>query len=202
MNPAIETLIDHSWAEVEARADRRSGASARRPVLKPLERERSESRFGDDFPVLAHLDAALGFACGAELKALGRSLAAAREQLVWTQNASYDEARGGRGLLASYAYACLSGPDGPQRCDAPLAGYILIAPNFEYADHRHAPREVYLLLTPGARWRLDGGEWFEVAAGELIVHEPWQLHATRTGDGPLLAFAAWLEPGERLAIEI
>jgi len=202
MNPAVETLIESSWIEVEARADRRSGARAVRPALEPLARERVESRFGDDFPVLALFDAALELAMGGELAALAASLAAARDALPWTQNASYDEARVGRALLDAYAYACLSGPDGLQRCEVPLAGYILIAPNFEYADHRHAPREVYLVLTPGARWRLDGGEWFDVAPGELIVHEPWQMHATRTGDCPLLAFAAWLEAGERTAIEI
>jgi len=202
MNPAIETLTDLSWAEVEARADRRSGATAVRPALEPLRRERVESRFGDDFPVLAQFDAALELASASRLAALAESLAAARDALPWTQNASYDEARVGRELLNAYAYACLSGPDGLQRCEVPLAGYILIAPQFEYVDHRHAPREVYLLLTPGARWRLDGGEWFDVEPGELIVHEPWQMHAMRTGDFPLLAFAAWLEPGERTAIEI
>lgn len=202
MHPALETLIERSWAAVEARADRRSGATAGRPAVEALEHERSESRFGDDFPVLAHLDAALHLARSGELAALAESLAAARELLPWTQNASYDEARVGRSLLDSYAYACLSGPDGPQRCEVPLAGYMLIAPHFEYIDHRHAPREIYLVLTPGARWRVDSGEWFEVEPGELIVHEPWQMHATRTGDYPLLAFAAWLEAGERSAIEI
>lgn len=202
MNPVVEALIEHSWVEVAARTDRHSGATARRPALAPLERERCESRFADDFPVLAHLDAALELARSGELAALGESLAAARDLLSWTQNAAYDEARVGRALLDSYAYACLSGPDGLQRCEVPLAGYMLLAPDFEYVDHRHAPREIYLVLTAGARWRLDGGEWFDVEPGELIVHHPWQLHAMRTGDRPLLAFAAWLEAGERRAIEI
>jgi gentisate 1,2-dioxygenase len=108
----------------------------------------------------------------------------------------------GRELLDKYAYAALSGPDGLQRCEVPLSGYILMAPQLEYADHRHAPRELYLVLTPGAQWSLDGGDWFEVEAGDLIVHEPWQMHAMRTADQPMLAFAAWLERGDRLAIEI
>jgi len=201
MQTELKRLIDDSWAAVETRSDRRSSATALRPALEPLERERVDSRMGDDFPVLAHLDAALRLALDGELAGLAQSLVAARGALRWSQNASYDEARVGRKLLDSYAYACLSGPDCAQRCEAPLSGFILLGPDFEYPDHHHAPREVYLVLTPGTRWRLDSGEWFEVGPGDLIVHEPWQMHATRTGAQPLLAFVAWLERGERSAVQ-
>jgi hypothetical protein len=202
MNPAADALLEQTWAEVGARRDRRSGAIAVRPAPEPLERERMDSRPGDDFPVLAYLDAALELARGGELAALAESFAAALDELRWSQNAGYDEASVGRELLDSYAYACISGPDCLQRCESPLAGYILLGPNFEYPDHNHAPREVYLVLTPGTRWSLDSGEWFDVEVGDLIVHEPWQMHATRTGEHPFLAFAAWLERGERSAIRI
>ena len=202
MHAAIEQLIDRSWAEAAARVDARSGARIKRPALAPLESARTESVFSDQFPVLAHLDAALELARDGVLADLARDLAAARDVIRWTQNAAYDEARVGRQLLDNYAYACLTGPDGPLACEVPLGGYLLLAPNTQYVDHRHAPREIYLVLTPGARWSLDGGEWFEVEAGELIVHEPWQMHAVRTGTEPLLAFAAWLERGDRCAIEI
>lgn len=202
MQAELKRLIDDSWAAVEARSDRRSAATAIRPVLEPLERERVDSRPGDDFPVLAHLDAALRLAMTGEMALLTESLVAARDAIRWSQNAGYDEATVGRELLDNYAYACLSGPDCLQPCEAPLSGYILLGPNFEYPDHNHAPREVYLVLTPGAHWRLDSGDWFEVAPGDLIVHEPWQVHATRTGEQPFLAFVAWLERGERSAIRI
>jgi hypothetical protein len=202
MQAELKRLIDDTWTAVEARRDRRSGTAAARPALEPLERERVDSRPGDDFPVLAHLDEALHLARAGELAPLAASFAAARASIRWSQNASYDETSVGRELLDNYAYACLSGPDCLQPCEAPLAGYILLGPNFEYPDHNHAAREVYLALTPGARWRLDSGDWFEVEAGDLIVHESWQMHATRTGDRPFLAFAAWLERGERSAIRI
>lgn len=202
MPTAVDELIDRSWAAAAARVDARSGATIARPELEPLEAPRSESIFSNEFPVLAHLDAALALARGGVLVELAEAYEAARDEILWTQNAAYDEQRVGRELLDKYAYACLSGPDGPQRCEAPLCGYILLAPNMSYADHRHAPREFYLVLTPGAQWSLNSGEWFDVQAGDLIVHESWQMHATRTGDKPMLAFAAWLERGDRLAIEI
>ena len=202
MQAAIEELIDRSWAEAAARTDIRSGATISRPPLEALAAPRSESVFSDRFPVLEHFDAALELARGGVLAGLAEACEAARGQFRWTQNAAYDEARVGRELLDKYAYAALTGPDGLRRCEVPLSGYILMAPGLEYAGHRHAPREIYLLLTPGAQWSLDGGDWFEVGAGELIVHEPWQMHAMRTADKPMLAFAAWLERGDRLAIEI
>jgi len=202
MDPAVKALLDLTWSEVGTRTDRHSGATASRPALEPLQRERVDSRPGEDFPVLAHLDAALRLARDGELAALAETFAAARGALKWSQNAAYDEDSVGRKLLDNYAYACLSGPDCLQPCEAPLGGYILLGPNFEYPDHNHAPREVYLVLTPGTRWCLDSGEWFDVAVGDLIVHEPWQMHATRTGEHPFLAFAAWLERGERSAIRI
>ena len=75
-----------------------------------------------------------------------------------------------------------------------------MGPRVTYEDHHHGPREFYLVLTPGSHWRLDRGAWFDVSPGELILHEPWQMHAMRTGDQPLLAFAGWVEPGERTAV--
>ncbi|MEZ5776405.1 MAG: dimethylsulfonioproprionate lyase family protein [Hyphomicrobiaceae bacterium] len=56
-------------------------------------------------------------------------------------------------------------------------------------------------MTPGARWRLDGGAWFDVSPGDLILHEPWQTHAMWTAAEPMLAFACWTEPGDRRAID-
>ena len=47
-----------------------------------------------------------------------------------------------------------------------------------------------------------GGAWFDVGPGALIFHESWQRHATRTGDGPFLAFVAWLDESRHDGIEI
>ena len=62
-------------------------------------------------------------------------------------------------------------------------------------------REVYLVLTPGVQWRLDQGEWFDVAPGDLIYHHAWRMHAMRTADLPLFAFAGWVDAGRRVDIE-
>lgn len=35
--------------------------------------------------------------------------------------------------------------------------------------------------------------WFDVAAGDLIYHDSWQLCATMMADVPRLTFLAWLQ---------
>jgi len=202
MSAKIEDLIDRTWDAVHERRDERGGKAATRPDIEPLREPRAESRFSDDFPVLEHLNAVLDLAEQQELGHLASAFRALQGQVRWSQNASYNESTVTRDLLDGYAYAVLSGPDGAISCDVPLSGYLMMGPNVTYEDHQHAPREIYLVLTPGAQWRLDSGEWFEAAAGELIIHEPWQMHAMRTGDRPMLAFAAWLEKGIRTQIKI
>ena len=78
---------------------------------------------------------------------------------------------------------------------------MIMGPGVTYPDHHHQPKEVYLVMTPGAQWRLDKGEWFDVSPGDLIYHNSWQMHSMRTTDEPLLAFAGWVETGNRLEID-
>jgi hypothetical protein len=198
----LENLIELSWRAVLARQDCRSGRSVSRPPVEPLSVGRLESRFAEEFPVLEYLDAALDLASNCELSDLASALCPALDQVRWSQNPGYTEANVSRSLLDGYAYAGLSGPDCPLLCEVPRCGYVLLAPGVTYQDHNHEPREAYLVLTPGAQWCLDSGEWFDVHAGDLILHQPWQMHAMRAGDQPLLAFAAWLESGDRKAIQI
>ena len=202
MSSAIENLIEVSWSAVLARRDCRSGREIIRPTLVALDEERRESRFGDEFPVLAYLDAAIDLAGNHELADLASGLRPALNQARWSQNPGYTEANVSKSFLDGYAYAGLSGPDCPVLCEVPRCGYVLLSPEVTYQDHNHEPREVYLVLTPGGQWCLDSGEWFDVHPGDLIIHEPWQMHAMRAGDQPLLTFAAWLESGDRKAIRI
>lgn len=160
----------------------------------------SESRYSDEFPALDHLGAALALAARHDLADLAERFAAVESGLRWSQNPSYTAENAAQAFLDGYAYASLAGPEGPIHCAAPRGGYIIMGPNVTYPGHHHAPREVYLVLTPGAEWRLNDGEWFTVEAGDLIYHDAWAMHAMRTRDRPMLAFAGWIEPGDRRAI--
>lgn len=196
----LEAVNDLTWSAVAARADRIGGRRVSRPQAIACERRDAESRFADRFPVLDHLDAALALTAKGPLAEIGAGFAHVMQRLRWSQNPNYTERNSRRSFLDGYAYAGLSGPDAPLLCEVPRGGLVLLGPRVEYPSHRHAPQEVYLVLTPGSQWCLDDGDWFDVDAGDLILHAPWQMHAMRTREQPLLAFAGWLEAGDRRAI--
>lgn len=198
---ALTTLLDAVWRAVEARPDALTGDRIVVPPSIPIDGSGGDdSRYADDFPALDHLEAALARASDSGFDDLVSKFRAALPSLRWSQNPSYTEANCDRSFLDGYAYAAFSGPDGPIHCAAPRGGFMLMGPNVLYPAHEHAPREVYLILTPGTQWRLDDGPWFDVAPGDLIVHRPWVSHAMRTGDTPMLAFAGWVEAGDRSSI--
>lgn len=200
VNAELDNILTESWNAVEARTDAISGTKIRRPAAVPKDQPLRTGRVGAGLPVLKHLPQAIDAAAPHPLADLARLFGRLSRTIEWSQNAGYTPENSSRSFLDGYAYASLSGPDGPILCEAPMAGYMLLGPNVHYPDHRHQPREVYLVLTPGAQWSLDSGEWFEVAPGTVIVHDSWQKHAIRTGETPFLAFAAWLEAGPRSGI--
>ena len=197
---AIRQLIEMAWESVLERRPAVDGHWLTHPRYAMLDAERVESRFIDDLPVLGHIEQALELAAEHELAHLARGFESVLNQVKWSQNPSYDFSNVEPAFLDGYAYAGLAGPDCPVRCEVPRFGFLLLAPRVTYTDHRHGPREFYLMLTPGSQWRLDNGDWFDVAPGDLILHEPWQTHAMRSGGQPFLAFAGWLEHGEREAV--
>lgn len=202
---ALRGLSEAAWCAVASRRDKLTGVQIDVPFEVPVDKHDvadGESRFGADFPVLQHLSTALQLASDTQLAELCAQFATLVEQLHWSQNTSYNETNCESAFLDGYAYAAFSGPDGPVTCAAPRGGMMLMGPNVHYVDHRHAPKEVYLIMTPDCQWRLDEGEWFDVAPGDLIFHDSWQMHAARTRDNPMLAFAGWLEPGRRQDIEL
>ena len=196
----LDALNQLTWAAIAARPDRVNGRRVSMPEKIDCQRRDAESRFSDSFPVLEHLDSALALTAQGPLAEIGERFARVLAQLRWSQNPNYTEANSSRVFLDGYAYAGFSGPDAPLLCAVPRGGLVLLGPGVEYPSHHHAPKEVYLVLTPGSQWCLDEGEWFDVEAGELIFHDSWQMHAMRTGEQPLLAFAGWMEIGDRRAI--
>ena len=194
----IELLFNAAWDAVAAREPSPPGA-----IVQPERARAGEAtaaRMPTPLPVLAHLSQAIAVARAGPLGALAETFADVVDQLSWSQAGAYLSDPRARRFLDGYGFAIVSGPEGPVRREVPLSGFILLAPGHHYPAHHHPPREIYLPLTPGARWQLDEGAWFDVPAGQLIYHEAWKVHATMTGPEPFLAFVAWLDPAGRESV--
>ena len=199
MQKLIE-LFDCVWDAIEA-----AGTIGKRPQEPWRHRAgapmKSVSRL-EQFPVSRYFEASLSTAEQWGLKRVSILLRQAADSLVWSQNESYSEAKLGEHFMKNYAFGLLTGPDALFAREAPPSGFLLLGQNTEYPAHRHVQREVYLVLTPGVEWCLDGTNWHAVSPGEVIYHSPSQSHAMRTKTVPMLAFAAWLDGGSRSAITI
>ncbi|MDH3633588.1 MAG: dimethylsulfoniopropionate lyase [Gammaproteobacteria bacterium] len=193
----LEELNDLIWHTIAARQDIVNGRQIEIPQPISTARQDSESRFSDNFPVLQHLDQALSLVTNFDLAEIAGRFSRVMDNLRWSQNPNYDDNNSSRSFLDGYAYVGISGPDAPIRCAVPRGGLVLLGPGVVYPSHHHEPKEVYLVLTPGSQWCLDEGDWFDVAPGDLVFHDSWQMHAMRTRDKPLLAFAGWLDAGDR-----
>lgn len=141
-----------------------------------------------DLPVLAHLDEALVRVSDEVDGQLREAVSVVAARAAWTRTAGYssDEA-----LFAGYAHAMLRGPaDDDTDPDGDVAlGLVLLGPGVHYRAHHH-PAEEYYLPLGGIRWD-HGDGWVDEPAGELVQHEPWQPHAMRTDDRPVLLGYLW-----------
>lgn len=79
------------------------------------------------------------------------------------------------------------GPGGLEDRHDVWVGLSLLAPGVRYPDHRHAPEEIYLVLTDG-QFRQGEREWFTPGVGGTFYNEPNILHAMASSpDAPFLA---------------
>jgi hypothetical protein len=122
---------------------------------------------------------------------LAAQLAAIEEHLNWLQTSAYTDAVLGEGFTANYGWAEVIGPRGFFKGDDFLLGLLMLGPNRHYRDHFHPAPELYVPLTSGSLWRRAPGRFVEKPPGAAIWHEPNQIHATKTGDRPLLALWVW-----------
>jgi hypothetical protein len=199
MQKLIE-LFECVWDSIEA-----AGAMGKRPQGQ-LRRQTgtpvTSVSLLDQFPVSRYFETSLAAAEQWGFERLSILIRQAADLLAWSQNDAYSEAKLGAHFMKNYSFGLLTGPDAPFAREAPPSGFLLLGANTEYPAHSHVPGEIYLVLTPGAEWRLDGKNWFSVTPGEVIYHAPSQSHAMHTQATPMLAFAAWLDSGSRSAISI
>ena len=153
---------------------------AKGPVRPPLSHK---------LPVCDHFDAAL--------QAMGKTtLAKAIDEcssfLNWVSYDAYPREDVGADFADNHAFASIIGEGCPiEALDFDL-GLFIIAPCLFYRDHHHAAPELYAPLTGPHGWRFKPGDplvWKE--ADDPVWNNPWEPHATMTGDTPFLAIFCW-----------
>lgn len=162
------TAIDKICRALQVPRPAGPGAPRRRPVCRHLSEALATARSGPA-PVARVADA----------------FAALEPSLAWKPRAA-------GGPFASdnwpegHANATIVGPGGLEIRNDLSIGASLLAPRVRYPDHRHAPEEVYLVLSPG-RFRHGASDWFEPGIGGTLYNEPSIGHAMASDDAPLLA---------------
>lgn len=141
-------------------------------------------------PALEHLRPALDAMSD---RPLASAIAAAAPALAWVTYDAYDRVAIGEAFAAGHCFASLAGEGAPYPATDFDAGLFLIAPHVLYRDHHHAAPELYLPLTGPHGWRFRPGDALQwLPAGEPVWNDPWQPHATMTGDLPLLCIFVWM----------
>ena len=116
-----------------------------------------------------------------------RKLDALADKLAWIETS--------RNRPPSYTGShCSVGIVGPQGMITDTRfkfGIYLQPPGTFYPAHRHEAEELYFLLSGTALWQKDNADFEPVASGTLIHHAPYQPHAVRTHNIPLLALWSW-----------
>lgn len=141
-------------------------------------------------PVLRHLPQSIGETMLFDSD-LAAAIAATEEALQWRQSPTYSDAVLGEGFSDNYGWAEIIGPNGFFAGEDFLLGLLMLGPHRHYLDHYHPAPELYWPLTGMTAWRKGDGAFEVKAAGSAIWHPSMILHATRTGEAPLLTVWSW-----------
>jgi hypothetical protein len=142
-------------------------------------------------PMLRHLPQCLGEAMMLDSD-LAAAIAANEDNFEWRQTAHYSDAIMGDGFMANYGWAEIIGPHGFFPGEDFLLGLLMLGPHRYYRERIHVAPELYWPLTSSSQWSKSGGGFKTRDQGALIWHPPMTMHATKTGDVPLLAVWCWL----------
>lgn len=115
---------------------------------------------------------------------LGQAVIDAADRIDWLL--TYTEDQVGADFLARYGWFELLGLTGHFQSDEMVAFIAYWGPGLRYPWHRHEAEEVYAVVDGGCVFEAEGRPARSVTAGETSHHAPWQPHALRTVDQPVL----------------
>ncbi len=108
---------------------------------------------------------------------------------AWRQ--PYKVADFGELFFHHVAWFPIADKDGPLLYDQGLVEIMLIDANTCYPSHKHAPEELYIVLSGQVFWQAEGHAPGWKSAGDVIHHLPHQIHAISTANEPALILSLW-----------
>ncbi|MDX8353698.1 dimethylsulfonioproprionate lyase family protein [Cognatiyoonia sp. IB215182] len=137
-------------------------------------------------PVTAHLKRALDEGRGDRMGAMVRALESVLPELSW----QYGYEKVPKGLVGTYAYAEVTGPNGPVVSEEIILGIVLFAPGCTYPAHAHQGiTESYVCLSGAVSENHQG----VYVPGSMIFNPPEHLHRITVGiNEPALLAYAWM----------
>ncbi|MFT3691312.1 dimethylsulfonioproprionate lyase family protein [Paenirhodobacter sp.] len=184
---ALQDFLDLALPAMQARArDGGSPASLCR-IVGAMRHVGAPGAEAATLPVCQWLGPALDWQ--GDFARLPAAIRALSPDLCWRRRSG--DTTASANFADNHANAMLLGPGGIEERRDIWIGLSLLAPHTRYPDHRHAPEETYLVLSPG-QFRRNGSDWFEPGIGGSFFVPPHAVHAMRSGDVPLLAlWALW-----------
>ena len=108
----------------------------------------------------------------------------------------YDgDPRAGRGFAEGATANAVVGPWASLKADHVGAGFFALNQGIEYADHAHAPDEIYVPIAGRGLFRCE--TYGEMRAGpDAVIYQPsWKWHSMETPDSPVLILWVWIGEG-------
>jgi hypothetical protein len=172
----------------------RGGEGTAEVLQRLAEQDLSETAFRalapQRLPVLQYLPDCIGEALMLDAD-LAAALAATVDDCHWMQSKAYSDAVLGEGFMDNYGWCEIVGSEGFFPGQDFRLGLLMLGPNRHYRDHYHPAPELYWPLTGPSDWKKGAGGFEARAAGDIIWHDPWKVHATVTHDKPLLTVWSW-----------
>lgn len=114
--------------------------------------------------------------------------------LCWWE--PYDgDPRAGAGFAGHATANAIVGPWAALKTDAGGCGFFGVGQGVIYAEHAHAPDEIYVPIAGHAVFHCETYGTMQAGPDSLILQPSWKWHGLETPESPVLIFWAWTGEG-------
>jgi hypothetical protein len=116
------------------------------------------------------------------------------DRLLWFQPYEGDP-RAGEGFAERAVANPSVGPWAPLKAEHVGMGFFPVGPNVTYAEHAHAPDEIYLPIAGCARFSCQSYGTVVTGPDRALLQPSWDWHRMETEQNPVLILWVWIGEG-------